>query len=1605
VQYFFVTYPLKDPAGNSVAGAAPDPTDDLWLNYDFWAKAQEGMTPRRVSKTNKVTMRNEISAMANKIWPNTSSKVPARYLDAIEQSLGWRPDTTNPQAGSTARMEGIWYDLGNVGAGFDNDGDGLPDRNAWMQPVGDPATYDPLCLRLVKCYGLVVIKLNDGSEKLIPFEDRLYFDNIPGNNTGAVGLVFYEFMPLEVGCSVSLSPYQEVASGHDNEKFNGDYGAATLGFTAAPPAVDFTKSGPALVAGGGTASYSLTASNTGTKGIGLPGLSLPFVFEDAIPAGLVYVAGSGTAANTIPGGNGVVVNWSVDEGVSWVTTEPVAASVTRVRWTLSSALAAGTTAVVGFQAVVPTNYPSVTVDNTGVIKLGSTGSLGSSTVTSRLTGLNSVGDLVWRDDNRDSLKGAGEPGISNVTVRLYHDTNSNGALDAGEPLFGTTQTDGSGIYGFANLPDGRYLVEVDVLDDDLPAGSTLPNSVGERIAVDLDVARVISSAVSVLTADWPLIDALSVSKTTTPTIYGAGSLVTYSIDLENHAAAVAAKTLPVRTGWATMVTGTRPVQNPANAEGGPDSSYARVDFQGNSDTLTTGGGFTYESPTGTITKVELVFNAYLSQALANDQMDVRVSGSLFTTLTTAQLNTLLGPAQVYAVDATSLNANWSWTQVQALTAELKASKMGQADTGIVWVDSLGYRVTTVAVTPPAGSYGVATPPGGYAPSYDEDGTGTAHVSGVSLNGGAQYLTADFGYAPLLADISGQVRYDGDEDGDFNDADSGAMAVKIQLWSDPNGDGDPSDGVQEGEVYTDVNGDYLFAEIPSGNHVVVEINPPGTTSTGDVGGANDDRIPVVLMGINVTGRDFLDTQPPVYAVSGTVYVDRIDDNVIGAGDAPLGLVTVRLYFDRDRDGVVGAGDSLLATALTNSGGGYTFAGLPAGYYVVEEVDPSGATSEWDAQGSPTDNQIGVTVVNADVTDRDFLDDGVAVSAVSGQVTNGVFPIPGVTIRLKDGQGVLIDMGVTDGSGNYSFPDLPDGSYTVEEINPPRTTGGSDAAVPGNGIDTIAVTLIGAGGSAGNDFVDLRSKAVTYAGYLEDTGLVPGTGDGQLVPDGSGNGGNPDGDYRSNLLEYALCDTPNSGVKNHFGFCVELVSPATGRIEARFIRGEGVTDVIYTLQGRSSLSGAWMDVASIAAGDAAALPFTVVSNGNGTETVTYPDLGNAGVAGWTPGFGLVRLRVSLDSEPDGTPDTVVLASDGSSVVATDFTKTFGWQSTSFNAAQCASCSNPFSNKPVFTGTVNTNAGGVLDVSTSANGANLGGVISAGGTHYLQLTSGPREGERFDIASVGVNTMTLVNDPGLFAALDGVKSLNTSAGVPASGELDGARFQVLPHRTMNQMFDKAGAFAGLASSNPSTAAKVLLYNNRLETPAFETYLLVDTGSEVKWVRSNDLGALNNQGSRRIDRTEGGYIHPMLGGLSWCVVGMVADHDVATSFNAGHNLAGAPYPIDQALADADPGPGIAGRNMGVATGFVGGVTPTTSAQIFFWLGDRAVDVGGAYGTGYSTRMLLNGGGMQRWINANDPTIQDLGGQILLPRQRAASVKLPTANTLKPHIYPEPAS
>ena len=69
----------------------------------------------------------------------------------------------------------------------------------------------------------------------------------------------------------------------------------------------------------------------------------------------------------------------------------------------------------------------------------------------------------------------------------------------------------------------------------------------------------------------------------------------------------------------------------------------------------------------------------------------------------------------------------------------------------------------------------------------------------------------------------------DKDNTFSGGDLSVGGVRIELYTDPNGDGDPSDGVLVGAVATATNGSYLFGGLVDGDYVVVETDANGAAS--------------------------------------------------------------------------------------------------------------------------------------------------------------------------------------------------------------------------------------------------------------------------------------------------------------------------------------------------------------------------------------------------------------------------------------------------------------------------------------------------------------------------------------------------------------------------------------------------------------------------------------------------------------------------------------------------------------------------------------------------------------------------------------------------------
>jgi hypothetical protein len=352
-----------------------------------------------------------------------------------------------------------------------------------------------------------------------------------------------------------------------------------------------------------------------------------------------------------------------------------------------------------------------------------------------------------------------------------------------------------------------------------------------------------------------------------------------------------------------------------------------------------------------------------------------------------------------------------------------------------------------------GTYAVReTDPSGF-------GSTTPNSVTVLLNTPAQVEVVDFGDYGLPGEVHGTVFNDLDGDGVQGPGELGLSGVTVALRQ---GGGVVSTTTTGGD------GAYSFPNVAPGAYIVRETDPAGYVSTTP----NDVSVSVSPGGSAVA--NFGDRLQGL--VSGVVYHDVNGDGVRNTGESGIGDVTVELL----------QGGSVLSTTTTGAGGVYSFTNILAGSYVVRETDPVGYVST-------TPNEVAISLTTGGAT-VNFGDQ--QIGAVSGVVYtdlngNGVRDtgesgIAGVTIELLQGGGVLSTT-TTDGTGVYSFPNVPPDSYTVQETDP----AGYVSTTP----NAVAVSLA-AGGSATANFGDQPQGTVS--------GVVFNDVDGNGVQDG-GEGG--------------------------------------------------------------------------------------------------------------------------------------------------------------------------------------------------------------------------------------------------------------------------------------------------------------------------------------------------------------------------------------------------------------------------------------------------------------------------------------------------------------------
>ncbi len=666
---------------------------------------------------------------------------------------------------------------------------------------------------------------------------------------------------------------------------------------------------------------------------------------------------------------------------------------------------------------------------------------------------------VWHDNGAgggaagDGIKNGSEPGIAGVKVCLHRDANNNDLFDSGEAVVACTTTDANGDYAFPGVPNGEYVVVTDP--------STLPNTAYVQTG-DPDSVVNHQSAVTVNGAA-PAAENFGYREQ-------LGS-ITGSVCQGNGNGDCNKTGDPSEPGLSGVTV--------RLTSGGPDGILSTADDVTQTTTTDSSGAYTFGN---LLPGPYQIVKSTPAGATSLADSDGSNPNYIYAVLTAGQNLTNqdfeMKPAGAVG-DRVWLDEDGDGVQDagEAGIANVKVTLTNGSQTTTTYTDSNGNYVFAAV---PLGVYTVsvdtASLPAGLAanPTYDEDGTGTAHTISVTVTAAGEHMTADFGYnwAPT-ADVTGstgtgaigdRVWIDADGDGVQDANEAGLAGVTVTLYTDPDGNGVYD--TPAGTTTTDAAGAYIFDGLAAGAYGVAVTPPTGYTPVGD-----PDQ-----PGVTCTACDNRTTTPIVLA-PGDVYVnadfgylpdagtsatigDRIwlDANANGTqdgGETGIPGVTVALIRDLNGNGIWDAGEPIVAAAITDANGDYSFTGVPVADglgtddYLVWVNDTAnvlaGLAPAYDRDGIATPNISAVTdLTPAGSLLQDFGYTPAGRLAGDGLIGDTIFldrdntgaytageGLEGVTVKLYDSTGAtLLAATLTDENGRYYFAGLTDGTYVVK-----------------------------------------------------------------------------------------------------------------------------------------------------------------------------------------------------------------------------------------------------------------------------------------------------------------------------------------------------------------------------------------------------------------------------------------------------------------------------------------------------------------------------------------------------------------------------------------------
>ena len=290
---------------------------------------------------------------------------------------------------------------------------------------------------------------------------------------------------------------------------------------------------------------------------------------------------------------------------------------------------------------------------------------------------------------------------------------------------------------------------------------------------------------------------------------------------------------------------------------------------------------------------------------------------------------------------------------------------------------------------------------------------------------------NFGYAEDYT-VSGTVYYDKDRSETLNSGEPGFGGVTVNLLDEA--------GATVATTTTKADGTYSFAKLPAGKYTV-KVEPSDLLKkleqTEDLDGTKDHTSGVVQVNHdNPSVQNVNFGYATNYTIKGTIYRDADRSESLEDGEKLYQGVTVDL---------LDASGNVVATTTTDAHGAYAFTNLEEGTYKVRvrKEGPIADLVQTEDPDATKDNTSGDITLELNDPIKENVNFGyISDNSISGTIyrddnrsnslNGGEAGYPEQTVQLLDKDGQVIKTTKTDANGNYSFDNLPDGTYSVKVV---------------------------------------------------------------------------------------------------------------------------------------------------------------------------------------------------------------------------------------------------------------------------------------------------------------------------------------------------------------------------------------------------------------------------------------------------------------------------------------------------------------------------------------------------------------------------------------------